>query len=171
MRTPESVEKFLAEDELESFTGLIWMRFVASQMSPAVFDQTTIDVEAKGKDKGLYLFRATGSDAEVRQASSKSTKRARTRRTTTTMSWKSKLPRGDAGRGAEVQVHRAGTALHRAASEIYGSDPGEGTRSPMAVGEVIVRPMLRSFRPFRSASTSWKEGTASSGPTESWAWW
>ena len=60
MRTPESVEKFLAEDELKLYR-LIWMRFVASQMSPAVFDQTTIDVEAKGKDKGLYLFRATGS--------------------------------------------------------------------------------------------------------------
>jgi DNA topoisomerase-1 len=37
------------------------MRFVASQMTPAVFDQTTIDVEAKGKDGAMYLFRATGS--------------------------------------------------------------------------------------------------------------
>ena len=37
------------------------MRFVASQMTPAVFDQTTIDVEAKGKDGATYLFRATGS--------------------------------------------------------------------------------------------------------------
>src|SRR5580693_6202884 len=37
------------------------MRFVASQMTPAVFDQTTIDVEAKGKDGASYLFRATGS--------------------------------------------------------------------------------------------------------------
>src|SRR3984893_14645350 len=37
------------------------MRFVASQMTPAVFDQTTIDVDAKGKDGNTYLFRATGS--------------------------------------------------------------------------------------------------------------
>ena len=37
------------------------MRFVASQMTPAVFDQTTIDVDAKGKDGAAYLFRATGS--------------------------------------------------------------------------------------------------------------
>ena len=37
------------------------MRFVASQMTPAVFDQTTIDVAAKGKDGATYMFRATGS--------------------------------------------------------------------------------------------------------------
>jgi DNA topoisomerase I len=60
MRTPESVEKFLAEDEMKLYR-LIWMRFVASQMMPAVFDQTTIDVDAKGKDGAAYLFRATGS--------------------------------------------------------------------------------------------------------------
>src|SRR6476659_5731905 len=60
MRTPESVEKFLAEDEMKLYR-LIWMRFVASQMTPAVFDQTTIDVDAKGKDGAGYLFRATGS--------------------------------------------------------------------------------------------------------------
>jgi DNA topoisomerase I len=40
---------------------LIWMRFVASQMMPAVFDQTTIDVSAKGKERRRLLFRATGS--------------------------------------------------------------------------------------------------------------
>jgi DNA topoisomerase-1 len=60
LRTPETVEKFLQEDELKLYR-LIWMRFVASQMTPAVFDQTTIDVEAKGKDGAAYLFRATGS--------------------------------------------------------------------------------------------------------------
>ena len=60
LRAPESVEKFLQEDELKLYR-LIWMRFVASQMTPAVFDQTTIDVEAKGKDGAMYLFRATGS--------------------------------------------------------------------------------------------------------------
>jgi len=60
LRTPESLEKFLAEDELKLYR-LIWMRFVASQMTPAIFDQTTIDVEAPGKDGATYLFRATGS--------------------------------------------------------------------------------------------------------------
>jgi DNA topoisomerase-1 len=59
-RTPESLEGTIAEDELKLYR-LIWMRFVASQMVPAVFDQTTIDVGAKGSDGADYKFRATGS--------------------------------------------------------------------------------------------------------------
>src|SRR5215813_3745250 len=58
--TPDVVEKYLAEDELKLYR-LIWNRFVASQMVPALFDQTTIDVNTKGKDGRDYLFRATGS--------------------------------------------------------------------------------------------------------------
>ncbi|MGH9944127.1 MAG: type I DNA topoisomerase, partial [Pyrinomonadaceae bacterium] len=54
-RTPESLERFLSKDELRLYR-LIWQRFVASQMTAAVFDQTTIDIEA-----GRLLFRATGS--------------------------------------------------------------------------------------------------------------
>ncbi len=60
LHTPDSLEKYLAEDELKLYR-LIWMRFVASQMTPAVFDQTTIDIAAKGKSGVEYLFRATGS--------------------------------------------------------------------------------------------------------------
>ena len=60
LRTPESVEKFLAEDELKLYR-LIWMRFIASQMNPALLDQTTIDINAKGKSGTRYIFRATGS--------------------------------------------------------------------------------------------------------------
>ena len=58
--SPDDVAKYLAEDELKLYR-LIWNRFVASQMTPAVFDQTTIDISARGKDSGDYLFRATGS--------------------------------------------------------------------------------------------------------------
>src|SRR5919205_1104414 len=54
-RTPESVARYLDRDELKLYR-LIWQRFVASQMNPAVFDQTTIDIGA-----GRFLFRATGS--------------------------------------------------------------------------------------------------------------
>ncbi len=60
LRTPESLEKFLAEDELKLYR-LIWMRFIASQMNPALLDQTTIDINAKGKSNTPYIFRATGS--------------------------------------------------------------------------------------------------------------
>jgi DNA topoisomerase-1 len=54
-RTPDSLERFLSRDEYKLYR-LIWQRFVASQMTAAVFDQTTIDIEA-----GRFLFRATGS--------------------------------------------------------------------------------------------------------------
>src|SRR5207302_6029195 len=57
---PEVVEKYLAEDEMKLYR-LIWNRFVASQMMPALFDQTTIDVAANGKNGVPYTFRATGS--------------------------------------------------------------------------------------------------------------
>src|SRR5437868_6009558 len=60
LHTPDDVAKYLQEDELKLYR-LIWMRFVASQMMPAVFDQTTIEVGAGGKDGRDYLFRATGS--------------------------------------------------------------------------------------------------------------
>jgi DNA topoisomerase-1 len=59
-RTPDDLAPYLQEDELKLYR-LIWMRFVASQMTPAVFDQTTIDVASKGKDGANYMFRATGS--------------------------------------------------------------------------------------------------------------
>src|SRR5437899_10186586 len=55
MRAPEDVRKYL-EDDLFKLYQLIWQRFVASQMLPAIFDQTTIDIAA-----GDYTFRATGS--------------------------------------------------------------------------------------------------------------
>jgi len=60
LRTPEDVAPFLAEDQLKLYK-LIWMRFVASQMNPAIFDQTTIDTVASGKSGVEYTFRATGS--------------------------------------------------------------------------------------------------------------
>ncbi len=60
MRSPEDLAPYLAEDQLKVYR-LIWMRFLASQMSPAVFDQTSIDVSVDGKSKVGYTFRATGS--------------------------------------------------------------------------------------------------------------
>ncbi len=54
-RAPEDVRKYL-DDDLFKLYQLIWQRFVASQMLPAVFDQTSIDISA-----GDYTFRASGS--------------------------------------------------------------------------------------------------------------
>ena len=51
---PDRVAPFLSKEELGLYT-LIWNRFVASQMVPAVFDQTTVDIEAADT-----TFRASG---------------------------------------------------------------------------------------------------------------
>src|SRR5580765_1024850 len=54
-RTPDSLAQYLKPEELKLYR-LIWQRFVASQMTAAIFDQTTIDIKA-----GRFIFRATGS--------------------------------------------------------------------------------------------------------------
>src|SRR5207245_8474832 len=59
VRNPDSIKQYLKEDEFKVYK-LIWQRFVASQINPAVFDQTTVDIDAKqGND--IYWFRVTGS--------------------------------------------------------------------------------------------------------------
>lgn len=55
-RTPEKVAPYLEADELALYR-LIWQRFVASQMTPALFDATTIDIEGGPG----FVFRATGA--------------------------------------------------------------------------------------------------------------
>jgi DNA topoisomerase-1 len=54
-RRPEHVKKFLTPDQFKLYE-LVWKRFMASQMAPAIFDTTTVDF-----DLGRYLFRSTGS--------------------------------------------------------------------------------------------------------------
>jgi DNA topoisomerase-1 len=54
-RTPDSLKGILKPQELGVYR-LIWERLVASQMSAAVLDQTTVDIDANG-----YTFRASGS--------------------------------------------------------------------------------------------------------------
>ncbi len=59
MRHPDQVKQYLKEDEFKVYK-LIWQRFVASQINPAVFDQTTVDIDAKNASD-VYWFRVTGS--------------------------------------------------------------------------------------------------------------
>ncbi|MGC1224670.1 MAG: type I DNA topoisomerase, partial [Candidatus Sulfotelmatobacter sp.] len=59
MRHPDQVKQYLKEDEFKVYK-LIWQRFVASQIMPAVFDQTTVDIDAKSKSE-TFWFRVTGS--------------------------------------------------------------------------------------------------------------
>ncbi|EJU30884.1 type I DNA topoisomerase [Selenomonas sp. CM52] len=54
--TPELMEKYLSREQLRLYT-LIWQRFVASQMTPAVFDTVSVSVAAGER----YIARASGS--------------------------------------------------------------------------------------------------------------
>src|SRR5512143_403825 len=55
MREPDEIKAYLENDQFKLYK-LIWNRFVASQMNPALIDQTSVDIKA-----GDYTFRATGS--------------------------------------------------------------------------------------------------------------
>ena len=54
-RSPDEIKEYVDKDSFNLYR-LIWNRFVACQMSPAILDTTTIDIQA-----GEYLLRATGS--------------------------------------------------------------------------------------------------------------
>jgi len=58
-RYPKTLKPHLSERQFQLY-DLIWRRFVASQMAPAVYDVTTVDVLATVKAKPPFLFRATG---------------------------------------------------------------------------------------------------------------
>jgi len=54
-REPKAVARYLSKDQLALYR-LVWERFLASQMLPAVYDTVSADIEA-----GKCLFRAQGS--------------------------------------------------------------------------------------------------------------
>ena len=54
-RRPDAIKRYLKDDQFKLYE-LVWKRFMASQMAPAVFDTTTVNF-----DLGKYIFRATGS--------------------------------------------------------------------------------------------------------------
>jgi DNA topoisomerase-1 len=58
-RRPEQLQRYLTADQFKLYQ-LIWQRFMASQMAPAVFDTTTVDFNIPAGER-QYLFRATGS--------------------------------------------------------------------------------------------------------------
>lgn len=70
LRAPEELKEYLDRDQFRLY-DLIWKRFVASQMSNAVYDATTVDIEAHPAGEPIalvnadalppYLFRATGA--------------------------------------------------------------------------------------------------------------
>lgn len=58
MRAPEAVKAVLSRDQLRLYR-LIWERFIASQMAPAVLDTVSVDLQ-----QGDVVFRANGSQVK-----------------------------------------------------------------------------------------------------------
>ncbi|MGE5512568.1 MAG: type I DNA topoisomerase [Bacteroidota bacterium] len=59
-RKPDAVARYLERDQARLYE-LIWKRAVASQMASAEVEQTSADIEVKGRDGKVYGLRATGS--------------------------------------------------------------------------------------------------------------
>ena len=60
-RTPESIARYLSDEQLKLYT-LIWKRFVASQMAPALLAVTQVNIAAASPvDKRTYDFRVSGT--------------------------------------------------------------------------------------------------------------
>lgn len=61
-RSPESLKSFLSADQYKVYK-LIWDRFLASQMEPAIFDTISIEIEGtpKSKNSVVLILRASGS--------------------------------------------------------------------------------------------------------------
>ncbi len=116
-RTPDSVKAHLNRDQFRLYQ-LIWRRFVASQMADALYDGTSVDIQA-----GDYTLRATGS-------------------VLTFAGWLDVYTEADAGRTERRQRSadpRRGPApreargarraeVHEAAAPLHGGDPGQGAR-------------------------------------------
>lgn len=56
LNSPQKIKRFLTQEQFKLYS-MIWNRFLASQMSPALEDRTTVNINSGEK----YLFRATGS--------------------------------------------------------------------------------------------------------------
>jgi len=62
-RKPSDVARYLEKDQAGLY-DLIWKRAVASQMASAELEQTTADIEVKGRNGKTYTLRATGSTVQ-----------------------------------------------------------------------------------------------------------
>jgi DNA topoisomerase-1 len=58
LRTPDSIRRYLSDEQYRLYK-LIWERAVTSQMTNAIFDRTTVDIEARSEL--TFNFRSTGS--------------------------------------------------------------------------------------------------------------
>ena len=124
-RTPESIAKYLSDEQLKLYR-LIWQRFVASQMTPAVFDVTTAKIAAVSRTtRKTYDFRTSGSvvrfDGFLKLYEVVEDKNSRRRGR---VEKQAAQPRRRKPAGTRKARQRA--ALHHAAAALQRSFAGEG---------------------------------------------
>ena len=122
MRHPDQIKQYLKEDEYKVYK-LIWQRFVASQITPAVFDQTTVDIDAKSGAE-TFWFRVTGSVLKF-DGFLKVYEESKEGKDEEDEELKHKLPPLEAGTEAHAPGAEAGAALHRASAPLQRSVAGE----------------------------------------------
>ena len=130
---PDAVARYLEADELKLYR-LIWEKFIASQMLPAVFDVTQVDVAS-----GRYLLRATGRVLKspgflavygVTETAAPVPAAERTDRNggdgEDEEGASALLPAARRGRGAAAPRRRDRAEVHPAAGAVQRGDPGQG---------------------------------------------
>ena len=124
MRHPDQIKQYLKEDEFKVYK-LIWQRFVASQITPAVFDQTTVDIDAKSGAE-TFWFRVTGSvlkfDGFLKVYEEVEGRQRRGRRRA-----QAQAAAARAGTEAHAAGTEAGAALHRTSAALQRSFAGQRT--------------------------------------------
>ncbi|MFH1656631.1 MAG: type I DNA topoisomerase [Candidatus Nealsonbacteria bacterium] len=59
-KNPDAIKGTGFDDNQYKLYDIIWRRFIASQMAPAIFDSTSIEIEAENPKNEKYTFRASG---------------------------------------------------------------------------------------------------------------
>ncbi len=124
LRHPDQIKQYLKEDEYKVYK-LIWQRFVASQITPAVFDQTTVDIDAKSKTE-IFWFRVTGSVLKF-EGFLKIYEESKEGKDEEEEELKAQIARARTGAEADVERTEAGAAFHGASAALQRSFSGERT--------------------------------------------
>jgi DNA topoisomerase I len=137
---PETVKAYLTPDQY-SLYRLIWNRFVASQMPPATFDETIVDISARPTSGDEYLFRVKGTVPKF-------------------AGWMATygLVPGQPEKDNDGEDQRAGAAPAGGAAE-GDEDAPSGVLPPLVEGEALELKALRPEQKFTQPPPRFSEAT------------
>ena len=121
-REPKEVARYLSKDQLALYR-LIWERFLASQMLPAVYDTVAADIEA-----GTCLFRAQGSTLKFAGFMAVYVESREDTDAVPEEEAEAVMPPLEVGEALTLLVARSQAALHPAAAALHGGLAGEDAR-------------------------------------------